>query len=152
MFAVTQTSTLYLAMVSIGRENTVAIADSINCILYKTGIKRCFPEMKCSTMYFSSFSCKTVSQYCILISSGACVCLFLVTRHFNTVNESLKVTSLYSALYKMDTSLIRTLCSVPLVSALERFDCIPFFFFWGRGGGGGEGIILGYLLPNTEIC
>ena len=46
---------------------------------------------------FVSFSCKKVSQYStvhfIKINSGACVCLFLVTRHFNTVNGSLKETS-----------------------------------------------------------
>ena len=151
MFAVTQTSTLYLPRLSIGRENTV--------YTYKTGIKRRFPEMNCSTMYFSKcsiallfvlFSCKTVSQYCILINSGACVCLCLATRHFNTVNESLKVTSLYIDLYKTDTSLIQTLCSYPFGCIREvqlysfsffffyffyfiLFICL-FIFFWGGGG------------------
>ena len=30
-------------------------------------------------------------------------------------------------LYTTDTSLIRTLCSVPSVSVLERFDCMLIF-------------------------
>ena len=89
------------------------------------------------------------------------MCLCLATRHFNTVNESLKVTSLYSDLYKTDTSLIHTLCSFPFGVCIKEVQlysfsfCFFFFylfyfilfilFFLGGGGVGPAN-----LLPYTE--
>ena len=55
-----------------------------------------------------------------------CVRLFLVARHFETVRGVLSLKrchcgNLYTC--KTDTSLIPTLCNVPSVSVIERFDC-----------------------------
>ena len=50
---------------------------------------------------------------------------FGFTRHLNTVSWVLEkwLHRRWYDLYKTDTSLIRTLCSVPSVFVLERFDC-----------------------------
>ena len=48
---------------------------------------------------------------------------FWLKEHLIPSMEPLKWRNIHD-LYTMDTSLIRTLCSVPSVSVLERFDCI----------------------------
>ena len=73
-------------------------------------------------MFLELYSLYCNDLCCPLCTSKTCLGQFWFKEHLIPSMEPLKWRNIHD-LYTTDTSLIRTLCSVPSVSVLERFDC-----------------------------